>query len=111
VEDLRKQLEGMKELQASETDTLDELAKELDEKEKSLYKLQAELDDRVRFGKNRGEERRGPPPEAADDRGFERAGPRRARPAGPEGGEQQQQQERGPGAPGAPAGERRTAAW
>lgn len=90
VEALRVQLEGMKELQAGETDTLDELAAELDEKEKSLYKLQAELDDRVRFSKGRPEREDRPPREAGDDRGFERAGPRRER-----GEREQQQQERG----------------
>ena len=84
------QLEGMKELQSSETDTLDQLAAELDEKEKGLYRLQAELDDKVRFSKSRPEERR-PAPEVADDRGFERAGPRRER----AGEREQEQQERG----------------
>lgn len=40
VEALRTQLEGMKELQSGEEDTLRELEADLDAKEKSLYKLQ-----------------------------------------------------------------------
>lgn len=40
VEQLRIKLEGLKELEPGETDTLEQLAAELDEREKSLYKLQ-----------------------------------------------------------------------
>jgi chromosome segregation ATPase len=40
VEDLRARLEGLKELTPGETDTISELAGELDEKEKTLYRLQ-----------------------------------------------------------------------
>jgi hypothetical protein len=40
VEELRVRLEGLKELTPGETDTISELAGELDEKEKALYRLQ-----------------------------------------------------------------------
>jgi hypothetical protein len=40
VEELRVRLEGLKELTPGETDTINELAGELDEKEKALYRLQ-----------------------------------------------------------------------
>ncbi len=40
VEQLRVRLEGLKELSPEETDTINELAGELDDKEKALYKLQ-----------------------------------------------------------------------
>ena len=40
VEALRVKLEGLKELEPGETDTLEQLAKELDDKEKALYRLQ-----------------------------------------------------------------------
>lgn len=40
VEQLRKKLEGMKELTPGETDTIGDLEQELDEKEKALYKMQ-----------------------------------------------------------------------
>lgn len=43
VEELRTRLEGMKELTPGETDTIADLAKELDEKETALYKLQVRL--------------------------------------------------------------------
>ncbi|GBF92139.1 hypothetical protein Rsub_04486 [Raphidocelis subcapitata] len=137
VEALRARLEGLKELQAGETDTLQEAEKELDEKEKGLYRLQAELDDRVRFAKNRPEERRPAAAAGAEGEGFERVAARRAGGAGGRGEgaaggekegaprEQQQQQEHGGGPPArgggslrdrdargppAAAGERR-AAW
>lgn len=40
VEELRVKLEGLKELTPGETDTINELAGELNEKEKALYRLQ-----------------------------------------------------------------------
>eukprot|EP00882_Tetradesmus_deserticola_P026390 GHRQ01029109.1.p1 GENE.GHRQ01029109.1~~GHRQ01029109.1.p1 ORF type:complete len:117 (-),score=45.81 GHRQ01029109.1:126-476(-) len=40
VEELRVKLDGLKELTPGETDTINELAGELDDKEKALYKLQ-----------------------------------------------------------------------
>lgn len=43
VEELRVKLEGLKELTPEETDTIDELAQELDDKEKALYRMQVGL--------------------------------------------------------------------
>lgn len=40
MEALRVKLEGLKELEPGETDTLEQLAKELDDKEKALYRMQ-----------------------------------------------------------------------
>lgn len=40
VEELRVRLAGLKELSPGEEDTISELAQELDDKEKALYKLQ-----------------------------------------------------------------------
>jgi len=81
VEALRVKLEGLKELEPGETDTLEQLAKELDDKEKALYRLQAELDDQVKYGKNKPEREDRPRPPPADDRDFEvaRGGRRPAR--------------------------------
>ncbi len=40
VEELRVKLEALKELEPGETDTLETMSADLDEKEKALYKLQ-----------------------------------------------------------------------
>eukprot|EP00775_Hariotina_reticulata_P005461 gene5461-5695_t len=100
VEQLQVKLEGLKELTPGETDTISELQAELDEREKALYKLQAELDDKVRFSKSRGPERErsidsasGRAAAAAvtadDESGFEVVrNPRRDRPAAPAEGQE-----------------------
>eukprot|EP00879_Flechtneria_rotunda_P001240 GHRR01001387.1.p1 GENE.GHRR01001387.1~~GHRR01001387.1.p1 ORF type:complete len:544 (+),score=208.12 GHRR01001387.1:96-1727(+) len=90
VEELRVRLEGMREITPGETDTIEDLVVELDEREKALYKLQAELDDKVRYSKSRpGRERSSTPAgrntaaaAAEDDTGFEVVrNPRKERPA------------------------------